>query len=504
MSFVALTKAHFRLSGGWRQNLLIIGTYVALVVALASAAYCATNPDEYRVVHGTFLILVSVVQGGLVLLVAPSAIRRAVFRDFQSGMIESHRLTPLSGLSLVTGYLTGPTAQAFLLYAVGLPIGGYFAGAYGQSLGIGAVSVVDWYLSQLCLLTLAIMELALVLLVSLATAGRANLMALLVFFGVFVGWGLVRLVPGLALLAGLWSAGRLLMNLLWVPYAGARPGNPAAMGWAMLLQLAIATTLLVAACRKVRAPDRPAFTVRLGLVLLMLAGLTLAAGLYFADSFQQRPTPVEPYWEWVASATVFVLVGLLPLSAAAAERQRQDRRLAWSFSTPPRLCRFDALPLLLTVLSGALMFAMVPRRLELPSAQLSRVGWPVLAVGLSFWTDYCVIYLARSRGRSTFLALVLSWLVLKALPLAIEMGMILIAVLTDSSRVSAGWMAGLSPVGTMVLTVVGSDSQSDSRWVLIGGLAVQSVLAGLATLLVHRARDRLLSRLGPARPVAIP
>jgi hypothetical protein len=210
MSFRALTSANFQLSGGWRQNVVIVGLYAVMTAALATLAYRTAKPADYGDVSAVCLSLITAIQGVVVLLIAPGAVRKAVLRDFQTGMIESHRLTPLSGLSLVLGYLTGPTAQAFLVYATGLLLGGMFAGAYGQSLGFAGVALSAWYGGQLCLLMLGLLVTALSLLAALASAGKANLMVLLLLFGVFGGWFVLPFVPGLALLAGVMSGGWLI------------------------------------------------------------------------------------------------------------------------------------------------------------------------------------------------------------------------------------------------------------------------------------------------------
>jgi hypothetical protein len=486
MSFLALTQAHFQLSGGWRQNLLIVGVYIAATAALATLAYRTARPDEYGPVSAACLAAISLIQGILALLVAPGAVRKAVQRDFQTGMIESHRLTPLSGLSLVLGYLIGSTAQSVLLYATGLLLGGYFAGAYGQSFGFPGVALGGWYFSQICLSILALLIVALVLLTALATEGKTSLMVLLALFGVFGGPFIVPLVPGLALLTGAMSAGWLLTLL-----GRGRPltGDPAALGWTMLLQTAMALTLLAAACRKVRAPNRPAFTIPLGLILLAVTGVALLLGTYYFPGYARIfRWEREDAWQWLGSSVAFMLVALIPLATSAVERARADR----AASAVPRDTRL--LPLLLTLATAIVMYWLLPWRLEtrLEDQRLLVAAPLILAVALSFWTDYHLVYAAHARGKSPFWTLVISWLIQKVLPLAAEGSVVFLSEAFDRGDKPTWWLAGFSPIGTLLVV-----NEGGQPW---PGLAFQAAFAVLATLLA-RASFRALG-VGNRRPFA--
>lgn len=485
MSRFPLTRAHFLLAGGWRQNIVILGVYAALVVTLATAIYGNCKPEDQTAVSGVFLFVITLVQGLLVLLIAPGAVRKAVLRDFQSGMMESHRLTPLSGLNLVVGYLAGPTAQALLLYAAGLVMGGYLAGAYGQSVRFAAGAIGGWYFSQLCLLTLALLVIALVLLTALATKGKANLITLLVLFSVLGGWFVVPFVPGVALLMGAMSAGFLGTFLIRTgPIATTNPG---VLGWAILLQVVIGVILLAAAARKVRAPDRPAFSVLLGLLLLIASGVALGAGLHFFSDYRRLfRWEQNPIWQWLGSAVAFMLVALLPLAASAEERHSADRSALLARGYRSAVWRSaDFMPLLLTLMTILAMYWMQQLQPDVAfDVERRTLLVPMLvAIGLSFWTDYACIGWARGRGRSAFFGMLVAWLLLKALPLAIEGMMVFAADLARRENPTEWWFAGLSPVGTLFMA-----TRQANPW---PGIFVQGVVAAAVTVLARRPARRM-------------
>lgn len=483
-----LTHVHFQLSGGWRQNGLIAGVYAALLILIASIVYGTTDVKDRGSVSATLLSITGVAQVVLALVIAPGAVRRAVQRDFQAGMIESHRLTPLSGLSLVTGYLTGPTAQALLLLAVGMLVGGYFAGLTGQSYGYPGVAISSWSLSQLCLLSLSLLVVSLALLASLATAGKTNIMAVLIAFALLGGWFLVPLVPGLALLMGFMSAGLLLK---WLGAPVPITGAAGATVWAMVLQVVLALIFLRAACRKIRAPEQAVFSIPLGLLLVVVTGVTLVAGWHLFGQFTAMFGWGQVHAaQWISSTWVFVLVALFPLVAAAVERQRRDRAAVLTVGRLPRWRDVDALPVLLTGLTMLATVVMMPWKASGGAGQgASALVGTALAIGLSFWTDYAWACFVLARGQRLFRALLLAWAVLKGLPLLADGVAALVSeILMYHERIE--WhVAGLSPIGTLILLAEGAN--------IWPGLGVQFGIAVLATVLLRRARARRQVTRGP-------
>ena len=479
-----IAHAHFRLGGGWRQNLLVVGAYTALVVLLTTLALRTSSDQDRPEVSAACLSIVAIVQAVFAILIAPGAVRRAVLRDFQTGMIESHRPTPLSGLNMVYGYLTGPTAQSFMLFTAGLIIGGYLAGIYGVSLGFPSLMLASWYASQLCLAALAFMVIAVALLTALATAGKTNLMVLIIIFGVFGGWFLIPFVPGLTLLMGVMSAGLVLEA---IGQKSLVAGSEAVLGWAMLLQIAMAIVLIAASCRKARAPDKPVFSIPLSLALLAVTGLALVLGWrHYGEFSRVIDWDQSSIAQWVGSGVTFALTGLFALSAAAYRRHQLDRvRLLTSGRPPATFHGFDSMPILITAATALILACTLPPAVhrDLHTAPLA-VAAPVLAAWLmSFWVDFTVISIALARGRGVFRLILLSWGMFKALPLLIEGVLAFVAEMLGDDHATEWTIAGLSPIGTLIQV-----SLRHNPWI---GVAAQAAIAIGVTLLGIQIRRNL-------------
>jgi hypothetical protein len=504
MSLNPLLWLHLRISGSARSNVTIVAAYTAIVIIFTGVSYHVAAleagpraaPQVYARVNAVWLVIMTVAQGVFLLLLAPSAIRRAVQRDFESSMIESHCVSPMSNLKIVLGYLTGAPIQAFLLYALSLVFGSYFATRYALSPGLGGAiglraTLSGWYLAQGCMLVLAATAGALVLLTSLATRGKGNIIGVLALIGVFGGWVGIAFVPGLALLAGVLSGG-VLIGLLTSAKIG---GDPFVIISAAVLQLVFGVILLAAACRKLRAPDRPLFSIPLGLVLLAVWGFALVAGMWVA------PRHNWLFGEWsdyqvaqlTSSTAAFMLIALFPLTATAAELFRRDRAASFGEKKAgPSRSRLMLMPPVLGALSTLVLSLMLWAMAD-ELATRTRIAfeswatWAAIisALVLSFWTDFNWFYHLAVRGGRIVVGLLIMLALLKGIPLLLDSAIKLFArELADIEWGGYGYLTALSPIGTLILAPEGGAR----LWV---GLIFQAALAGGATLLGRRARRRL-------------
>ena len=503
MSLNPLLWLHLRITGSARTNVLIVTAYAATIILFASISFyvAALNvlPRDRTAVfaqmNGAWLVIVTVAQGVFLLLLGPSAVRRAVQRDFDTGMLDSHRLSPMSNLKIVLGYLTGSPIQAVLLYAVSLVFGTYFAASYAASSGLGGAigvraTLAGWYFAQGCMLMLAAMFAALILLTALATRGKANVVGILALIGVFGGWFASVFVPGLALVLGVRSGGVLFGLLTSTKIAG----DALTIVNAGALQFTLCLIFVTAACGKLRKPERPLFSLRLGLTLLIVWGIALLAGMHAAPDYDWL------FGEWreyrfaqlVASTIAFMLVSLLPLAAAAINLFHHDR--AASFGERPvgrsRLLLLAPLLAALTVSCLDLMLRAVgPHQLSRAAreALLYRSVWAGIAAALllSFWTDFHCLYSLKALVRRPTIAFLIVLAVLKGAPLAID-GVVKFCVeeVAEQAWTGQGYLTGLSPIGTLLLI----PRAGAPVWF---GLVFQLAVAVGATALARRARRRL-------------
>jgi hypothetical protein len=512
MSLNPLFWLHLRITGSARTNVTIAVAFTAVVVLFAAISFYVAGMEAgpraagqaYARVNAVWLVIMTVAQGVFLLLLAPSAIRRAVQRDFDSGMIESHRLSPMSNLRIVLGYLTGAPIQALMLYALSLVFGAYFATRYALSAGLGGaiglrVTLAGWCFAQAGMLVLASMVAGLVLLSALATRGKGNVVGLLVLIGILGGWAVIAFVPGLALLTGVLS-GSVLIGLLT---SGKVSAEPVVILNAAVLQFIFCVIFLAAACDKLRASDRPLFSLRLGLILTLVWGFTLVAGMHAAAEHAWLFSEWRDYAhaQLISSAVAFILVSLFPLIAAAVGLFHRDRAAA--FGEPGDSRQHLALKLvplvlaLLTVLCLLLMFwGLDPGQLRsatLRGFERASTWAAILAAMLfSFWIDFNWIYFLAARGRRIVFSLLIMLALLKGVPLGLDS---LIAYfgreLADLEWAGYGYLSGLSPVGTLMLAPRGGAAV----WV---GLAFQAVLACAASRLGRGARRRLGQRVTTA------
>lgn len=480
MSLLPTARVSFTLGGGWRISLAALIAYFGLAAVLSGVVYSNATPADYSAISGVFLMLVTLLQGAFVLLVATTAIRTAVLRDFDTGMLESHRLTPLSSRNLVLGYLVGPPLQALVLFGGGLVLGGFYAANYTPPFGFSAPDAGDWYYGQGCLLMVGLLVASLVLLTALSTAGKTNLIVMLLIVAVIGGWLVVPLVPGMALATGVLSTLNFLGSFAGYPNM---IGSSATMPWTLSIQFLLIVILLLAACRKVRAPHAPAFSVPLGIALLLVWGVALVVGWQMIQSvswFADRDTPVLA--QWVASVGFFLLIALVSLAGVAGVRHQETRvHFLLHGKLPPILRPIDGVVLLVAGLALALMGSILPSALPRTAAVLSV---PAAAIVLSLWTDYVIIGLALSRGMGLFRVLLFSWLVLKGLPLLADGAAALAnAAMTGGEPHMVWWLSAFSPLGSLFMQTLNPSAVGP-------GMAFQVCVAVVLTVIWRKTSAR--------------
>jgi hypothetical protein len=491
MTFLAFTRAHFDMAGGFRRNMVLIAIYIGLVGVVSGMLYPACPPGQRGSVSSGLLTLISVVQGVLLLMMAPGAMRKAVLRDFQSGMHDSHRLAPMSGLTIALGYLTGPAVQALLLFAVGLVVGSSFATHYGLSLNMVGIAVPGWWVAQVSMILLAFPVLTLALLTSILTAGKMNLLTIGVVAAVFGGWFVVALVPGVALLSGVMQA-----EFFFHALSGRRP--PVGMGevfaWTSVLQLLLGCVVLAACSRKIRRPDLPAFSVVLGSGLLTIATAACVVGLHRTHLASWLiPEGPERLWQWFASAIALMLLAMVPVASAAATRYWHNREAALRTGVHrSRVLILDVVPLV-AGLAPVVFSVLVWSEAELPWDSAGRPDIAsdvvlVLAGISSAMLVYVSLYL-QSIIQFARYALVLPALI-HVVPLVIDQGVVALRWASGEEAELGVVFGHLSPLGTLLCVAL-----RQNPW---PGLIAQAAVLGVLIVLTWRAARRTLRSM-PAR-----
>lgn len=515
MTLNPLIGLYFNLSGRWRNNLMLVGGVVAVVGFGVLLQYRAGG-GRLSAVTGTWTMLLSLFQLIALLILGPTAIRKAITRDFQTGMIESHRLTPMSNAAIVTGYLLGPMINSLTLFGTGVVLGAALSAAYAYDTNTPQI-LTAWYLGQCGLVILAFLYGAFTLMTAVAGSGKANTAGLMVLIGI-VGASIFQFVPGLKLLTGAYA----IMSAF--PRGPGRPIPTGAINQISLLlapalQVVLGLLFLRAACRKVRAPQEPLFDVKLAAALLVICIGTLVAGVHVMGEIPSFAPPgamppeirqVEGIAAVVVSLGLYMLIAQLLLLGGAADGFALRRAQLYEDAprnAGPRLLLNEALP---WVAGGSAILLLLLLARTTPAeyqgqaiARLtSNSAGQLIAAGsllLSMLADYYFLRVVVALGRKPLAPFIVYFGTAKLAPLVIEACVLSVSNENDPVFGAANF-AAISPIGLLAAVMLNSGQP-------LAGLGVQGLIAGVMFAWSLSATRRALQTApgaGPvvARPVA--
>lgn len=500
---------HTQISGGYRNLGFVCGGFALLVFGIywvVASAEAAANANARPGMGGPtmeliWLILLSAAQAAFLLMMAPGAIRKAVARDFQSGMVESNRISPMSSLRIIVGYMSGPPIVALALYATSVLCALWFLTQVKGGMSTGAIMPATikylfggWAGAQVLLLLLSFMFAAATLLMGLGTSGKHNLVGTVVVIFAVASWVVFPLVPGVALLVGVMS-GIEVMGLVSrgtavdeaIPVIGA------------LLNLIFGVLFLWTASRRVRNSDRALFSPIQALCFSVMTAVTLALGVIFADQLRDRffeDARFEADMRVIASAVMMLLIGLIVCHSCGSEALRLDRAAA--LGQPGRARRWLSLGPLVHVLLLVAMIAASTNWLGATTASenfraqfLSQPAVGVRALALVAVSCFSATYLCYALYywmSASGVKLWITTLVIVAI-FAIPVGLDgFFAYAASESRLhwpGERYLSGISPIGTFVLQSRGAATPA------YVGVGVQIALTLLALLMMRRSQARV-------------
>lgn len=515
MTLNPFLKLHFNLAGGRNKLLIAVGFYALLIVGGWYAGYRFSLIDRganapiptdaeraliaSQVSAGT-LGWVGGSQALFLLLLAPLAIRKAVTNDYTSGMLESHRLTPMSGLKVALGYLTAAPIQAYCLYLAALVLGCIFSVDMARGLSIAPEAMLrSWFGAQAALLTLALAATSITLLFSLHSPGKRGVpIILLLAFG---GSTIVRFVPAIALAVGLSAAQIILSTFTGRPLIGMNTG--AVMVGSMVVQLAFALLFIAAAARKIRVVQGSLFSVLHGVLLVVLFGVATIVAIWATGTKSGVADFDSAAAQIGISLGAMIIFAYSPLAAAAEEQSVADRaasfgehqaphRRRWYLTMPPLLAL-----LLLATLCGALYVCPAAADSEFSAAVLRRTanGALPLAFLLMFICDFAILARVIRSERPAIRAMIFWFVILRALPLIFD-GVRAAATTIEQTQpapvfADSTFLTPLSPIGTMIMCLM----NEGNPW---PGVAAQALITALFVWYWWRGRP------APAAAVARP
>lgn len=314
---------HFQLGGAWRRILIATAVVVAMQLAMVGLML-DDRSSALTFAMQACVGLLTVLQFGTLFLHGNLTILRAVSRDAQTRMIESHRLSPISNFSGALGYVIGPNIHT-LMFSGMLLINTACCIAIGDRT-LGFMLILQAYA-----IWLAVMIWSFNALIALSFAGSSGFKPNIFMVGFALG-PLQPAVPGIAVILGLANLGQLISR-------GPLGPNPAQFALDMLSVLplqAILTAIFIYGCsRKFRGQHIPSIPVWTGLLLVLVLSVACSLGVAWAQQIDQQLSGLFLF-NWTADllprervGVVFGLsilgvgmVGLHPILVAAFERRR--------------------------------------------------------------------------------------------------------------------------------------------------------------------------------------
>lgn len=473
-------RVQYDLLGGHRRMFSVLGICALLLVVAFLGSRRLFQSVPLPALAGYAVNLLGGIQVFFLVMGGCNAVYRAMLRDYDTRMLESHRLTPMSNVAVVLGYFLGPNLQMLSLCGLVLIFGTVLCFVAG-------VSAEPWLMGNL-----------------IAFMGATTLWATTIFAGLRVGKPLnpsgflvVVSIFGSLLLFLLPGAGLLLSGYATVLGATTMWGlvTPAPGLSALLcgLHLFLTAFWLLVAAHKYRRPDLPGLNGPRGLfflatwLVLATMGVVLFHPIAKSLSF---PTDafvgVDVMWSVMLGTSV--LVAVVPLSGAVECRvlARRGSSMRGALDRVPSFLVVFLAVLLIVAISGGLGWSTWRKILDpLGTAEDPR-KLSILAWGLTALVSVAALLSARAvlligyallRSPMWFLSLYVTvfW---AAPPLG---DLILSEALREYDReASLTWVFGASPAGT--LGIVWNEAAARLRM----GLIIQCALAVVLTLIASR------------------
>jgi hypothetical protein len=464
-----LTWVHFQLRGGWKRALMFTIGGCIVLGALMMLSVVQTSPmGSYSGAMEGWAQGLLVLQGAILILYVGSAIAQSIRGDITGGLIESHRLMPISAPRAVIGYLLGGGGPALVL-ASGVIFLDLFA-------ALSSHQPLDrWIMAQAALAGLT----ALVWLLSASGAfiGRAGggLLIAFVAIGFFSSGFLFSFFPGLVILI-LPSFARLSLRS-W--------GGPEALfPISILLQAALVILFFIAAVRRYARDDLTSFGI---LAALGLVGVWVAMSMLGVEHYSTLVTRSYDRMslgsQCVSTLAILMLLAVLPVANAARMAAR------WRTSLAPRRDRLLPLVAIGACLCLTLILTLWVNRLaQLPSTVLVQTlvvvgAWLLAMRFLLGW-----VYKAVDGGFMIgFVWTLLVWFA----PMVGDV--ILQSVLHPNDNYVAGSLFAVSPLGALIQIWSNTASAAAD---ITPGLAIQIGLI-LIPLLLFARRGRTSKLMKP-------
>ena len=259
--------AQIKARGSWSRYMSISAVYFAVIGGLIYYSYEKSNANSTLTQWTNILLGIEM---AIIYFFGCTMISTSVRKDITSGLIESHRLMPVSSLSALVGYIFGPGFTAICLFGATVLLGVATQGMSGNP-------IKDWLFPSAIAGALGLFLWCFVIFAAFISKNSFG-----IIFGVVTGMLssqglLVEYLPALNLLFSSVTGNNIYLILHRVPH-----WSGSTLAWSLLAQATFATIFLCAAMRKYRRDDRPAFSLPLAIALLLAWVVFSLIGFHFA------------------------------------------------------------------------------------------------------------------------------------------------------------------------------------------------------------------------------
>jgi hypothetical protein len=458
-----LAWVHFQLRGGWKRTFAftIGGVIVVGVLMMMSVVRSGPTGSYSGTMEGWAQGLV-LLEAAILILYGAAAVAGAIRNDIAAGLIESHRLMPVSAPRAVVGYLLGGGASALVL-AGGVIFLDLFAALASH------VPLDRWLISQVSLAGLT----GLIWLMAAmgAFVGRlgGNLLIAFIVVGFFGSQFMFAFFPGLLMLV-IPSLGRISL----MSWGQAETLIPIAL----LLQALLAVLFFIGAVRRYARDDVSCFGIIPGMGLAALWCVMSILGItHYQTLLTNRYDQISLPSQCISSLLILLILSLVPLANAARAAAHPGTSL---FPRRDRVLPMIviAVALVLTTTLTFPMYRPTDSQFWMKTAQtlVIAAAWLVAMRFLLGW-----VYLATNGGFMIgFVWMLLVWFA----PMVGDV--IMQSVMHPNEDYVAGWLFAASPLGALMQ--IWSPATGQNLPEIVPGLAIQIGLILIPLLLFSRRR----------------
>lgn len=300
-------RALYHVAGGHGRVLGVPAVLAGVMILGAVLLHQLLDARQYTRAVSAISNIILAVECSVLILGGSNSIYRAMLRDYETHMIDSHRLTPMSNIGVTLGYLIGPTFQMLLMFLV-------MGGVGAAVISLAGTPIAGWAIGHLFLLNGALSFWAFSVFIGMRNGKPVSPAPIAIALAMFSF--AMMLVPGFGLITGVYA---MVFGFMYTSGVQRIPLD--AMYALAAVSLVLTAFWVSTSAAKYRRPDLPALNPARGMVLFALWLLLASAGIVIADHFTR--TSMTAFDEgptiriqWTVTMIASLVFAAVPISGA--------------------------------------------------------------------------------------------------------------------------------------------------------------------------------------------